>query len=106
MSADDTIEQQKHVKLAEAAIAFLESSLGKHLIARAEAEERAALEALATANPFEPDRIRTLQAEVWRSQSVQSWIAETITEGLAAQNELGEREPLPESSVRDSGGSA
>lgn len=100
---DDLIRQRQKIELADKAIAFLESPLGKHLAHRAEAEERAALEALATVDPEDSARIRALQNDVWRAQSVLQWLGEAINEGVAAQQDIGEREVLPESSIPDGG---
>jgi hypothetical protein len=100
---NDFIEQQRRVQIAEQALAFLQSPVGKHLVARAESEERAALEALANVDPHDPVTIKRLQNEVYRANSIVGWLQEVIAEGLAAQTYMGERETLPESSVREGG---
>lgn len=71
---------------------FLESGLGKYIVARAEQERDAAIEKFKTVPPTESVTIRELQNTIWRAESIQSWIAEVIQEGFNAEYELKERE--------------
>lgn len=67
---------------------FLQSDLGRYIVARAEEEEREALEALATVSPWRRGRIRDLQAKLWRARSFQIWMGEMITTGRQALQQL------------------
>ena len=67
---------------------FLNTELGRYLVGRAEAEKADALEQLARVSPWRRNRIRQLQNEVWRAESVVSWLAEIISAGRDAENVL------------------
>lgn len=67
---------------------FLASDIGRYLVARAEEEEREALDALATVWPWRRRRIAQLQTRLWRARSVKGWLAELITTGHQALQQL------------------
>ena len=71
---------------------FLNTDLGRYMMARAEEEEREALEALATVWPWRRRRISDLQARLWRARSFKGWLAEMITSGRQALQQLEVRE--------------
>lgn len=71
---------------------FLSSDIGRYLVARAEEEEKAALEQLATVAPWRRRRITQLQAQVWRAQSFKSWLGELIVTGRQALQHLESEE--------------
>lgn len=75
--------------------AFLGSPVGIFLTQRAEAEERDALEALATVNPEDPTAIRELQAQVYRANSFIGWLQGAMDDAVAAHGELTQQERLP-----------
>lgn len=64
---------------------FLTSDVGRYIVGRAQIEKAAALEALARVSPWRRNRIRQLQNEVWRAESVAAWIAELVTNGQQAE---------------------
>ena len=68
--------------------AFLHGAVGKHLAARAEEEQDAALESLATADPEDAKHIRELQNQHWRASSVMGWLVEAIHAAAHAEAEL------------------
>lgn len=72
---------------------FLASGIGKYLIARAEAEIEEAVERLKHVDPEDPKVIRELQAQVYRAESLQYWLAEAIQAGISAEDELNEGRP-------------
>lgn len=78
---------------------FLESDVGKYLTKKADDEEREALEGLATVNAFEPEAIRSLQAQAWRANSFLGWLKEALEAAHEAHRELEHQEKLPDSSV-------
>lgn len=71
---------------------FLHTDLGRYMLERAEEEERAALEELATVWPWRRSRIRQLQAIVWRSRSFKTWLTELVVAGKQAMEQLDTRE--------------
>lgn len=71
---------------------FLSSDVGRYMLARAEEEEREAMEALATVWPWRRNKIRQLQAAIWRARSFKGWIAEMITMGRQALQQLENKE--------------
>jgi hypothetical protein len=85
------------VHIAEAvlgrdAVEFLASDVGRYLIGRCDMEEREAMQSLATVSVWRRNRIRQLQNEVWRAQSVKAWLVEIITAGRQAEAILEERD--------------
>ncbi len=71
---------------------FLNTDLGRYMLARAEEEEGQALEALATVWPWRRRRITDLQAQLWRARSFKSWLAEMIMTGKQALQQLDSAE--------------
>lgn len=84
----DVRELHKTIDFGFQAEAFLQSDVGKYLIAKAEAEVIEATEALKTVDPTVSDAIRELQNRVYRGESIQYWLAEAIQSGLNAQQEF------------------
>lgn len=72
--------------------AFLNSSLGKYLVQKAETERDAALEKLKVADPDNAKEIRRLQNEVWRAESMQTWLAEAIQTGWNAETTIAQQD--------------
>jgi len=68
--------------------AFVQSTVGRYLVGAAERDRAAALEELATTNPDDPNQIRDLQQRVAVVDAWQGWIADAITEGKVAQQQL------------------
>lgn len=67
---------------------FLNTDLGRYMIARAEEEEREALHELATVWAWRRRRIEQLQAKLWRARSFKGWITEMIVSGRQALQQL------------------
>lgn len=72
------------IELGEDAEKFVRSKLGEAVIAIAEGQANSAYNELARVSPWRRRRISQLQAEIWRAESVQQWLAEIITEGRHA----------------------
>jgi hypothetical protein len=89
MSSDVHIAE---AMLGRDAAEFLASDVGRYLIGRCEQEANEAMQALSTVSAWRRNRIRQLQNEVWRAQSVKSWLIELITAGRQAEAILGEQE--------------
>ena len=71
---------------------FLKSDLGRYMLARAEDEEREAMEALAKVWPWRRRRIEQLQSQLWRARSFKNWMGEMIIAGKQALQQLESRE--------------
>jgi hypothetical protein len=71
---------------------FLTSDVGKFLIGCADQEIQEAMDQLKKCHPWRHRRIRELQNKIWRAESVQGWLAELITRGRQAMQQLEERE--------------
>ena len=69
---------------------FLNSDIGRYVLGRCEQEIAEAAELLAVVSPWRRNRIRQLQNEIWRAQSVRAWIAELVTAGRQAEQVLQE----------------
>lgn len=71
---------------------FIQSELGRYIIARVEQEREEAITALTTVSVWRRNRIRTLQNEVWRCDTFKSWLAETVIRGKQALDLLEQRD--------------
>lgn len=71
---------------------FLQSELGRYIVGRCEQEIADAQDKLSTVSPWRRNRIRQLQAQVWRAQSVVGWLAELIHAGKQAEAILEEQD--------------
>ena len=69
---------------------FLGSELGRYLLGRCEQEIQDAQEKLSVVSPWRRNRIRQLQNEIWRAQSVSGWLAELVSNGRQAEAVLDE----------------
>lgn len=67
---------------------FLESDLGRFVLARADEEKQAALLALVEVDAEDSKRIRDLQTVVWRANSFAGWLIELIHRGRDAETTL------------------
>jgi hypothetical protein len=67
---------------------FLSSEIGRYLLGRCELEIAEAHMQLARVSPWRRNRIRQLQNEVWRAQSVRGWLIELIQAGQMAEAAL------------------
>jgi hypothetical protein len=67
---------------------FCRSEIGEYLLGRAKQAELDAVEGLASVSPWRRNRIRTLQNEIWRARAFQGWLAELITDGRMALEQL------------------
>lgn len=88
MSDLSTQTMLAEVMLGKDAEEFLNTDLGRFLLARAEEEERMALEALGTVWPWRRRRIAELQTRLWRARSFKRWLADLITAGRQALEQL------------------
>lgn len=83
------------VMWAEAALGrdaqdFLNSDIGRYIVGRAQQEKAEALDKLARVSTWRTNRIRELQNQVWRADSVLLWVTELVTAGKQAEAVLEE----------------
>ena len=83
--SDDRTQALRTVSLGIDAETFLASPLGRHIVAKAEDDIRTAVAELCVVDPHEVEKVRMLQNQVWRAESIQQWIAEAIQDGLHAE---------------------
>lgn len=76
------------VKLQFDAEDFVRSDVGRYLVACSEAAKTAALDELVACDPTQPETIRKLQVDYRVASTWLDWVAQAITEGLAAQQQL------------------
>lgn len=74
--------------MGEQAKKFMQSDIGRFMLARAVEEEREAVESLATVWPWRWRRILQLQNKVWRARQFKEWLAELLVRGEQAQQQL------------------
>jgi len=64
---------------------FLNTSVGRYLIGRAEIEEQEALQSLGEVDPEDPKAIREIQFKLQVARAVPRWIQDAIQSGRIAQ---------------------
>ena len=72
--------------------AFLNTDIGKFLITRAEGEVETAVEELKRVEPDDTTAVRNIHTRIKVAESVLYWLAEAISAGNLAQQELHERD--------------
>lgn len=77
-------------EIGEEARRFLESDIGRLIVGRAQQDIDSAVYELKNANPRDPDKITELQNQIWRGESIISWIAEAIEAGNEALKQYEE----------------
>lgn len=77
-------EQIRDVELGEEARNFLDSHLGKEVLARANERYEANLLALAKVDPHDPKSIQRLQNQVQLFETFDEWLREIVDTGNAA----------------------
>jgi hypothetical protein len=78
--------------LGQDAEEFIASELGRFIVGRAEQEVAEAMEQLKTCHPWRTRKIKDLQNQIWRAESVQNWLAELVVRGRQALSQLEEPE--------------
>lgn len=90
--SNDNAELYAEAVLGKDAEEFLSSDIGRFLIGRAEQEASEAMELLKKCYPWRRRRIAQLQSEIWRAESIQSWLGELIIRGRQALSQLEQQE--------------
>jgi len=68
--------------------AFLESDIGKYLVARAESEAKEAMDQLKTVSFWRKRRIIWLQNRICVAENFQMWLGQAYSEGIHSLNIL------------------
>jgi hypothetical protein len=76
--------------LGQDAEIFLAGEIGRYILGRCDEDIAEAHRLLAHVSPWRRDRIRQLQNQVWRAQSMKDWLAELIVSGRQAAAVLDE----------------
>ena len=79
--------------LAEAVIGkdaedFIQSDIGRYILGCAEQESNEAMEQLKRVYPWRRRKIQELQNQIYRAESIQSWLAELVIKGKQAIQQL------------------
>jgi hypothetical protein len=85
--------EDANILLAEATLGrdaqeFFSSDLGRYVVGRCQAEISAAQDELSTVWPWRKNRIRDLQAKIWRARTVVGWLGDLVTNGRSAEEIL------------------
>lgn len=67
---------------------FVKSDVGRYLIGRARGEAEEAIERLKKVDANDPKSIREIQNEIWRAESFQQWLEDTILGGRNAEEQF------------------
>lgn len=70
---------------------FLNSSVGRYMISRAHSEVSEAFELLKKCDPKDGKTVQHLQNQVWKAESINQWLSDAVTDGLAAINIIDDR---------------
>lgn len=71
---------------------FLETPIGRYLVARSDEEIERSLQALSKVDPENAKAVRELQTKIRVASSWQDWLADVITEGRNAHQQLQQLE--------------
>ena len=69
---------------------FMGSNIGRYIQDRANADIEEALEALKTADPYDPKAISKLQNDIAVASNVLEWLGQAVTEGEQAERQFHE----------------
>lgn len=67
---------------------FLAGEIGQYVLGRCELEISEAQDELARVSVWRKNRIRHLQNQIWRAQSMRLWLAELVQNGARAETIL------------------
>ena len=87
----EQVDRRELIRLIDMGIqveAFINSDLGRYLLDRSNAEQKAALEQLGSVDPDDPKAIRRLQFNLQVAAGIQNWLADLVVEGRNAEETL------------------
>lgn len=80
-STPEQVDRRELIRLIDMGIqveAFINSDLGRYLLGRSNAEQKAALEQLGEADPDNPKAIRRLHFNLQMAAGIQNWLAGSV----------------------------
>ena len=87
----ETVDRRELICLVAMGIqvkAFINSDLGRYLLDRSNAEQKAALEQLGNVDTDDPKAIRRLQFNLQVAAGIQNWLADLVVEARNAEEAL------------------
>ena len=87
----EAVDRRELMRLIDMGIqveAFISSHLGRYLLDRSNAEQKAALEQLGNVDPDDPKAIRRLQFNLQVAAGIQNWLADLAVEARNAEEAL------------------
>ena len=87
----EAVDRRELLRLIEKGIqveAFISSDLGRYLLDRSNAEQKAALEQLGEVDPDDPKAIRRLQFNLQVAAGIQNWLADLVVEARNAEEAM------------------
>ena len=88
MSNELEKELLQGIALGSSAERFVETPIGKFLIARAQDDAVDAMNALKTISPIETEQIRALQNRIQCAENFETWLMEAIQIGNMSQEQI------------------
>jgi hypothetical protein len=82
--------------LGEQIESFLRSDVGKYLQARASRVYNSAVEDFKRVDPSDTNKVRQIQADMWKAEAFEGWLTQGIQEGLTSLGILQGIEDDPE----------
>jgi len=86
--SDDKSGLMAEIALGHDIEAFLDSAIGKFLIARAQTEAITAMHALKSIDPTKTEEVRALQNAVQRAEGFEEWLIEGLQQGRNAEEQF------------------
>ena len=87
----EQVDRRELIRLIDMGIqveAFINSDLGRYLLDRSNAEQKAALEQLGNVDPDGTKAIRRLQFNLQVAAGIQNWLADLVVEARNAEETL------------------
>lgn len=95
----DQIDDLMHVAaLGQQIESFLRSDVGRYLQARANRVYNAAVEDFKRVDPSDVNKVRQIQADMWKAEAFIGWLSQGVQEGLTSLGILQGIEDDPETS--------
>jgi hypothetical protein len=96
---DDQAEELiRSAMLGKQIEAFLSSDVGKYLQARTSRVYNAAIEDFKRVDPSDLNKVRQIQADLWKAEAFMGWLSQGVQEGLTSLKILQGIEDDPETS--------
>ena len=91
MDEDSQIEMINRATFGKQVEEFLNTDIGRYMVARANEEKRRALLQIVTVDCTNAALVQNLQNAIIRADSIVSWLKDAVRDGIQALNLLDER---------------